>query len=262
MITIGIDPILISLGSFSLSWHGLFMAIAIVVGVWLPAYLVAKAGLSGDRLYSLALWAVPGGIIGARLVHVIDYWSYYSANPGAILAFWEGGLALWGGILGGTLTAVIFTRIRGFPIGGYADLAALGLLLAQAIGRIGDVINGEHISKGTSLPWGVVYTHPDSPSYGLPPSHPATGYELLMDLLIFSILWKLRGRVQPGGTLFLLYLIIYSTGRFFLSFLRLDSNTVVLGLNQAQWLSLIVLAAALPLLLLQQISQSKWKPVS
>lgn len=123
-----------------------------MVGVWLPAHLVAKAGLPVDRLYSLALWIIPGGILRARLVHVIDYWSYYSANPGAILAFWEGGLALWGGILGETLTAVIFTRIRGFPIGGYADLAALGLLLAQAIGRIGDVINGEHISKGTRLP--------------------------------------------------------------------------------------------------------------
>ncbi len=262
MIRIGLDPLLFSLGPFSISWHSLFMAIAIVVGVWLPAHLAVKAGLSKDRLYSLALWAVPGGIVGARLVHVIDYWSYYSANPGAILAFWEGGLALWGGILGGTLTAVIFTRIRGFPIGGYADLAALGLLLAQAIGRIGDVINGEHISKGTSLPWGVVYTHPGSSAYGLPPTHPAVAYELLMDLLIFSILWKLRGRVQPGGTLFLLYLIIYSTGRFFLSFLRLDSNTVLLELNQAQWLSLIVLAAALPLLLLQQVSQSKRKPVS
>ncbi len=262
MITIGIDPILISLGPFSVSWHSLFMTVAIVVGVWLPVRLAARAGLSVEPLYSLALWGVPGGIIGARLVHVIDYWSYYSANPGAILAFWEGGLALWGGILGGTLTAVIFTRIRGFPIGGYADLAALGLILAQAIGRIGDVINGEHISTTTGLPWGVVYTHPNSPAYGLSPTHPAVGYELLMDLLIFGILWKLRGRVQPSGTLFLLYLIIYSTGRFFLSFLRLDSNTVLLSLNQAQWISILVLAVALPLLILQQVSRSKRKPVS
>ena len=92
------------------------MVIAIAVGVWLPAKLAAKAGLPVDRLYSLALWAIPGGIIGARLVHVIDYWSYYSANPEAILAFWKGGLALWGGILGGTLGAVIFTRIRAFPL--------------------------------------------------------------------------------------------------------------------------------------------------
>lgn len=257
MITIGIDPILISLGSFSVSWHGLFMAVAIVVGVWLPAKLAARAGLSADRIYSLALWAIPGGIVGARLVHVIDYWSYYSANPGAILAFWEGGLALWGGILGGTLTAVLFARIRAFPLAAYTDLAALGLILAQAVGRIGDVINGEHVSKGTSLAWGVVYTHPNSPSYGLPPSHPAVGYELLMDLLIFGVLWKLRGRVRPDGTIFLLYLVAYSVGRFFLSFLRLDSYTVLLGLNQAQWLSLIVLTTVLPLLILQQVSQSK-----
>ncbi len=262
MITIGIDPILVSLGSVSISWHGLFMVIAIAVGVWLPARLIAKAGLPVDRLYSLAIWAVPGGIVGARLVHVIDYWSYYSANPGAILAFWAGGLALWGGILGGTLVAVIYARISGFPLAPYADMAAPGLLLAQAIGRIGDVINGEHISQGTSLPWSVVYTHPNSPAYGLPPSHPAVGYELLMDLLIFGVLWKLRGRIRPDGAIFLLYLGTYSIGRFFLSFLRLDSNTVLLGLNQAQWISLIVLAIALPLLLLRQVSQSKLKPVS
>ena len=262
MITIGIDPILISLGPFSLSWHGLFMAVAIVVGVWLPARLVAKAGLPVDRLYSLALWGIPGGIIGARLVHVIDYWSYYSANPGAILAFWQGGLALWGGILGGTLVAVIYARISGFPLARYADLAALGLILAQAIGRIGDIINGEHISKATSLPWGVVYTHPNSPAYGLPPTHLAVGYELLMDLFIFGILWKLRGRIRPDGSLFLLYLTLYSTGRLFLSFLRLDSNTVFLSLNQPQWISLLVLAVALPLLLLQRISQRKLKPAS
>ncbi len=255
MISIGMDPFLVTLGQFPLSWHGLFMAIAIVVGVWLPARLVAKAGLSVDRLYSMALWGVPGGIIGARLVHVIDYWGIYSANPGAILAFWQGGLAIWGGILGGTLTVLIFARVTGFPLARYADLAALGLILAQAIGRIGDIINGEHISTATGLPWGVVYTHPNSPAYGLPPTHPAVAYELLMDLFIFGILWKLRGRLRPDGSLFLLYLSLYSFGRFFLSFLRLDSNTVFLFLSQPQWISLLVLAAALPLLLSRMLSR-------
>ena len=255
MINIGLDPILVTLGPFSLSWHGLFMAVAIAVAIWLSARLVAKAGLSVDRLYSMALWAVPGGIIGARLVHVIDYWSYYSANPGAILAFWEGGLAIWGGILGGTITGIIFARISGFSIARYADIGALGLILAQAIGRIGDVINGEHISTTTGLPWGVVYTHPNSPGYGLPPVHPAVGYELLMDLFIFGILWKLRGRIRPDGSLFLLYLALYSIGRFFLSFLRLDSYTVFLSLSQPQWISLLVLVVTIPLLVLQKVSR-------
>jgi len=255
MINIGIDPILFTLGPFSISWHGLFMMVAIAVGVWLPARLAAKAGLSRDVLLSLAVWGVPGGIIGARLVHVIDYWSAYSANPAAILALWQGGLALWGGILGGTLTAVIFARIRGFPIAGYADLIAPGLILAQAIGRIGDIINGEHISITTGLPWGVIYTHPNSPGYGLPPVHPAVAYELLMDLFIFGILWKLRRRIQPDGSLFLLYLISYSIGRFFLSFLRLDSNTVFLSLNQPQWICLLVLVVAIPLLVSRKVSR-------
>ena len=254
MIKIGLDPILLSLGAFSLSWHGLFMVIGIAVGVLLPARLVAKAGLSVDTLYSLAVWAIPGGIIGARLVHVIDYWNYYSVNPGLILAFWGGGMAIWGGILGGTLTGVIFARIRRFTLARYADLIAPGIILAQAIGRIGDIINGEHISTSTGLPWGVVYIHPNSPGFGLPPVHPAVAYELLMDLFIFGMLWKLQGRIKPDGSLFLLYLIIYSVGRFFLSFLRLDSNTVFLSLNQPQWICLLVLMVAIPLWVYRRVS--------
>ena len=106
------------------------------------------------------------------------------------------------------------------------------------------------------------YIHPNSPAFGLPPTHPAVAYELLMDLIIFGVLLKLRRRIRPDGSVFLLYLVTYSFGRFFLSFLRLDSNTVLLGFNQAQWLSLIVLAIALPILLFQQGSRSKRKSVS
>ncbi len=257
MIEIGINPILIAFGPLSISWHGLLMMVAIIVGVWLPIRLVSRAGLSVDLLFSLAIWAVPGGIIGARLVHVIDYWSYYLANPVAILAFWEGGLAIWGGILGGTITGVIFARVRRFTLAPYADLAALGMILAQAIGRIGDIINGEHISSATGLPWGVVYTHPNSPGFGLPPVHPAVAYELLMDLVIFGLLWKLRGRIRPDGSLFLVYLTVYSVGRFFLSFLRLDSNTVLLSLNQPQWICLLVLAVTVPLLIYRKVSYQR-----
>jgi phosphatidylglycerol:prolipoprotein diacylglycerol transferase len=262
MISIGIDPILVTLGSFSISWHSLFMTVAIVVGVWLSARLAAKAGLSVDRLYSIALWAVPGGIIGARLVHVIDYWDFYSANPGSIIAFWNGGLALWGGILGGTLAVLVFSRVSRFPVAPYADRIALALILGQAIGRIGDIINGEHLSTPTSLPWGVVYTNPaagrafqHSLEYGA--VHPAVAYELLMDLFIFGILWRLRGRFKPEGSLFLLYLSLYAAGRFSLSFLRLDSNTVFLSLNQAHWISLLVLVVAILLLIWRKTSYQK-----
>ena len=257
MISIGIDPLLVTLGTFSISWHSLFIVIGVMVAVWFSARLVAKAGLSADMLYSMLAWAIPGGIIGARLVHVVDYWGYYSSNPGAIPAFWMGGVAIWGAILGGVITAIIFARVKGVSLPLYGDLAAFGILLAQAIGRIGDIINGEHISTPTGLPWGVVYTHPSSPSYGLPPTHPAVAYELLMDLFIFGILWKLRGRIKPAGSLFLLYFIFYSTGRFFLSFLRLDSNTVLLSLNQPQWICLLVLTVTVPFMIFKQVSRRR-----
>ncbi len=257
MISIGINPILFTLGPFSLSWHSLFIVLGIAVAVWLSARLSVRAGLSADRLYSIAIWAVPGGIVGSRLVHVIDYWDAYMANPAAIFALWEGGMAIWGAILGGIITAIVYAWVKRFSIAGYLDQIAPGLILAQAIGRIGDIINGEHFSTFTDLPWGVVYTHPNSPGYGLPPVHPAVAYEMLMDLFILGILFRLRGRFRPDGTLFLGYLILYSVGRFFLSFLRLDSNTVFLSLNQPQWICLVVLVVAVPLLIYRRAAYRK-----
>ncbi len=246
-IVININPEIFGVGSLSVSWHGLLMVLGIITAVLLSARLVAKAGLSVDQLYNLAFWSVPGGILGARFIHVIDYWDYYIANPGNIMAIQKGGLALWGGILGGILVALIYARIKKLKLAEYADRIAPGIILAQAIGRIGDVINGEHFSTTAGSPWGVVYTHPNSPAFGRPPTHLAVGYELVMDLVIFGVLMKLLGRMKPDGTLFLLYLAAYSVGRFLLSFLRLDSNTVLLGLNQPQWLSIMVLVVVIVL---------------
>lgn len=255
-IVINIDPVIFHLGSLTVAWHGLFMVVGLVVAVLLSARLVARAGLSVDQFYTIALIGIPGGIIGARLIHVIDYWDYYMANPGNILAIQRGGLALWGGILGGLLAVLIYARIKNLSVFDYADRMAPGMILGQAIGRIGDVINGEHFSIAAGSPWGVVYTHPNSPALGLPPAHLAVGYELLMDLVIFGVLMRLLGRIKPDGTLFLLYLASYSVGRFFLSFLRLDSKTVQLGMNQPQWLSLFVVIAVLVLFFYRRKSQT------
>lgn len=255
-IVINIDPVIFHLGSLTVAWHGLFMVVGLVVAVLLSARLVARAGLSVDQFYTIALIGIPGGIIGARFIHVIDYWDYYMANPGNILAIQRGGLALWGGILGGLLAVLIYARIKNLSVFDYADRMAPGMILAQAIGRIGDVINGEHFSIGVGAPWGVVYTHPNSPALGLPPSHLAVGYEMVMDLVIFGVLMRLLGRIKPDGTLFLLYLASYSVGRFFLSFLRLDSKTVQLGLSQPQWLSLFVVIAVLVLFFYRRKSQT------
>ena len=92
MITIQVDPVILQLGPFSVSWHSLFILVGIFVAVWLSARLVRTAGLSEARFYSLIMWGIPAGVVGARLVHVIDYWDSYAANPAAIFAFWNGGL--------------------------------------------------------------------------------------------------------------------------------------------------------------------------
>ncbi len=248
MITINIDPILFHLGPLELTWHSIFIVVGIVVAVWLSVRFARQAGLSQDDMMTIAVWSVPGGVVGSRLVHVIDYWSQYMADPLSIFAIWHGGLAVWGAVLGGTLTAAVVCRVKGIPFGAYADQIAPGLVLAQAVGRIGDIINGEHFSTFTNLPWAVVYTHPNSPAFGRPPSHPEVAYELLMNLAIFGLAVWLRNRLRPSGAPFLVYLSVYSVGRFFLSFLRLDSNTVWLGLSQPQWICLAVLVVAVPLL--------------
>lgn len=245
MINIGINPDIASLGPLTLTWHGLFSAVAGVVAVWLATRLAVKWSVDKGQLYNVLLWAIPGGLVGGRAVFVIDYWDSFSQQPLTIFAIQEGGTALWGAILGGMITAAVYALVKGYNLWPILDIGGIGMVLGQAIGRVGDIINGEHISATTTLPWGFVYTHPLSPGYGLPAQHPAVAYEMLMDLAIFGLLWRLKDRLQPPGSLFLLYLSLYSFGRFFLSFLREDSHFVALGLNQAQWLSLVVLMLAL-----------------
>jgi phosphatidylglycerol:prolipoprotein diacylglycerol transferase len=271
-ISIGIDPNIISFGPFLLSWHGFFTFVAVAVAVYLVHRWGTRDGLDSDGILSVSVWAIIGGIVGARVLHLIDFWGpVYQYNPLSVFYVWQGGIAIFGAILGGFAGGSLYILVRnsnwflklwgkyfrfaGEPqkaplpdIGHLADIAAPALLIAMAIGRIGDVINGEHFSSFTNLPWGVVYTHPDSPALGRPASHPAVAYELLFDLALLLVIWPLRHRLRPRGMLFALYLALYSTGRFFLSFLRQEYNTYLLGLNEAQIVALVVVIVTVPLL--------------
>ena len=247
-IEIGMDPDLVSIGSYDLSWHGLFVVLAVIVGVGWPAYWAKRAGISRDMVYSVALWAVPGGIVGSRLVHVLDDVDFYINNPGQVFDFWEGGVSIYGAILGGIITAFIYTQLRGLPFNRLADLTAPGLLLAQAVGRIGCTINGDAYGTPTSLPWGLAYTHPGAFAEPGVAGHPAPVYEILWDLVIFAVVWRVRGRLKPEGTLLLFYLALYSFGRFFISFVREEPERLGL-LHQAHLIALLVMAITIPLLI-------------
>jgi len=247
MITIGLDPVLVQLGHFSIRWYSLMIVTAIAVGTLVALKETRRKGISDDEVFSALTWCIIGGIIGARLLHVIDKLEYYLRNPLMILAFQEGGLAIIGAIGGGLITLLIYSRFHPLPIREFVDAAAVGVILGQAIGRVGCMINGDVVGTPTNLPWGVAYTHPNSltPELGVP-LHPAAGYELIWDLLVFGMLWPIRKRKMADGTVFFLYAALYSLGRFVITFFRVD-QAVWLGLTQAQVLSLVILVVVTPL---------------
>jgi len=249
VITIPFDPNL-HLGPLAVSWHGIFTAVGIFFGVGLPLRLV-RGRVSEDAAYSVATWGVVGGIVGARLFHVIDRWDFYAHEPLQILAIWSGGIAVWGAVIGGVLAGYLVARRRGVPIGFTADAAAPGIGLGLAIGRIGDIINGEHhATECTDLPWCVGYSFP--PEQGglgqVGPVHPAVAYEMAWVLLgVAGALWlrKAWAGLVPEGLMFWLLIFWYGTARFIISFLRVGDPTSLLGLRQDQLIGLGAIAVGI-----------------
>lgn len=249
-ITIGMNPSIVSAGPFHLTWHGFFTFLGILVVVLIAARRARGYGISEEIVSNVAMTAVVGGIIGARLFHVLDWWSYYIANPLQMLNLLSGGIALTGGIIGATVGAAIYIKFAKVPLGTILDIAAPGAPIGQMVGRIGDVINGEHFAVSTDLPWGFVYSHPGSPSFGLLPQHPAVAYEMIWDIFIAGILFWLVGKVRPTGMIFVFYIALYSIGRFFIQFLRLDA-VYFAGLQEAHLLTLCLLVITVPLLIIR-----------
>ena len=274
VISIPLGPNIIDFGPFILAWHGLFTFIAVATSVYLAVRWGTKEGISADAIYSIAVWSIIGGIVGARVVHVIDFWGpIYQHDPIRMFYVWQGGIAIYGAILGGFAFGAAYVLIRnsdrflalwgslfktfsflGEPnkaplpgIGHMADIVAPALLISMAIGRIGDIVNGEHFAKATDMFWGVIYTNSASPGYTRPASHPAVAYELIFDLLLAAAIWPLRNRLRPRGMFFVLYGCLYSIGRFFLSFLRVEQIPYFEFLNQAQIIALIIIVIAIPL---------------
>jgi len=243
-IVIDIDPVILRVGSFEVGWHGLLVAIAAVVGILLAVHEGRRRGIPPGTIYSGAFWVIIGGLIGARLFHVLDDFGYYTANPAEI--FGLDGLAIWGGLTGGGAAALVYAKVKRIPLGLAADALVPAVLAGQIIGRIGCVINGDAYGGATGLPWGFTYVHPDaSVPAGLlgVPTHPYPVYEMLWDLAALVLLLRLRRHFQTDGMLFLAYLSIYSVGRIVLTFVR-QENVLIWGLQQAQVLGIAGLIVA------------------
>ncbi|MFC1928001.1 prolipoprotein diacylglyceryl transferase [Chloroflexota bacterium] len=245
MIEININPV----AFLNVRWYGIMIALAILVIILWTLWQVRKgARISYDTVFTAALVGIPSAIVLSRLLHVIDRWDYYIQNPGQIIG--GSGLTAYGAILGATLGIWIYSRFSKLQFGYFADLVAPAIILAQAVGRVGCTINGCCYGAACSLPWAITYTHPDSLGpFGIA-VHPTAVYELIYNLLVFAVLVKLRGRFKPDGSLFLIYISLYSLWRLGTDFLR-EGTSFLLGLHQAQIIAIIALAITIPLLALR-----------
>lgn len=243
-IEIGIDPTIIDVAGIEVTWHGVFTALAVVVGVAIAAWLGRRMGYSEDMIYNAALALVIGGIIGARGLYVIENWSNFENDLGEIFSLNAGGISIYGALIGGAIGGLSYGYFAKVPnITRAMDIGAISAIMGMAIGRFGDIINGEHFAQSTGLPWGVIYTHANRP-FGMPldAMHPAVAYELIGDLFIFMALVVIYIRLPRAGVTFFAWLFLYGFLRFWVSFLRLDDEILV-GLTTAQ----VIALAAVPI---------------
>lgn len=243
-IVININPVALHLGPLAIRWYGLALALALAVGLYLGRREARRRGLADEDSYAVAFWAILGGLVFARLFHAVDELDYYLRHPWEVLSLYEGGLSMWGGLVGGFLGGWLCVRKRRLPLGLVADATVAGLLAGHAIGCLGCIVNGESYGRIADLPWAFTYIHPEAmaPMLGVP-THPYPVYEIVWDLASLALLWRLRPRLTRHGLLFLGYVALYSLGRFGLGFTR-QNDLVLAGLGLGQLVALVVLAVA------------------
>jgi phosphatidylglycerol:prolipoprotein diacylglycerol transferase len=256
-IEIGMDPEIQKFGGLLLTWHGVFTALGIAVGVYAAVLIARRLNYLDDDVYGAALVAIPCGIVGARALFVAEHWGEPDINSIIeAIRVNEGGISIYGAVIGGFIGGGIYGWVRKVNMLRGLDVAAAGLIMGMGIGRIGDIINGEHFAEPSGLPWAVRYTNLDSPSVlahpkcGLSPftsvedlcaQHPAVGYEMLGDFIIFGLLVFVILRFRRDGLAFFGMLLTYSLMRFGISELRIDSEEVFGGLTVPQVTALCII---------------------
>lgn len=250
-----INPVAFQIGSISVRWYGILIALGIVLAFIVVQREMVKRGMHPDFLTDLLVWAVPISIISARIYYVIFSWDFYKDNPGQIIQIWQGGIAIHGALIGAFITTYIFTKRRGISFWKTVDIAAPGLLIGQIIGRWGNFMNqeayGEPVSENflntTIIPdWIMTQMTIDGVTH-----HPTFLYESLWNLVGLIILLLLRKVSVKRGEMFLFYLTWYSFGRFFIEGLRTDS---LMGgaLRAAQVVSVLTIIIAVTLFIIRR----------
>ena len=243
-----------SLGPLDVRAYGLAIAVSVLVAVWITSRRWRHAISGRDEAYresakdlvgSIALWAVPAGLIGARLYHVITDANRYQDRLGDVWKIWQGGLGIWGGISVGVAVAVWMLRRGGHSTGLMLDALAPALAVAQAIGRLGNWFNQELYGRPTDLPWALeIDPSHRVAGYGLEETfHPTFAYEALWNLALAATLVWVVPRVLPRlrtGYLFAMYVLGYTVGRLWIELLRIDTANELWGLRVNVWTSIVV----------------------
>jgi len=248
MFHIDVSPIAFSLGVFEVRWYGIMVVLGVIAIIGISLLEAKRIGVAEEHIYSLGLYAIIGAIIFSRIIHVIDKWDYYIANPLQIFNF--EGLAVYGAVIGVILAIIIYCRVKKLSIWLIADIISPGALVGMAIGRIGCIFNGCCYGLTTSLPWAVEYTCPDSYAPVGLPLHPTQFYHLIWNLIAFAIIWSLRRRLKPQGSIFLLYLAFYAAGDLVIRTFR-EGDPYLFGLQQAQLIGIIILVITVPWLIVR-----------
>ena len=251
----------VDIGPLTIHMYGLTLLAAIGICIWITGHRFVNRGGDWDLIFRCAVWGVGAGIIGARLYHLATSWDEVPDQWWGPFAIWKGGLGVWGGIALGCLVGGYIAKRAGADVWLLADCLAPGLLVAQAVGRIGNWWNQELFGKPTDLPWGLEIDPQNRPIDFVDQAtfHPTFLYEALWCFAAAGVLLlierRFRGRIRPGG-LFALYVLIYSAGRLWIETLRIDPSHEIGGvrLNVFVAATAIVLSAAFFV-----VWQKRWK---
>ena len=243
------------LGPFSLRAYALCILAGVFIAVWWTSRRYRARGGDGDTVLDAAMLGVPVGILGARLYHVITSPDAYfgpGGDPVRIVQIWRGGLGIWGGVAAGLAAAAWLMRRRGLRLAPLTDAVAPALLVAQAVGRVGNWFNQELFGAPTALPWGLEIDDAHLPAGCAPGTlfHPTFLYEALWNLAGAALLVLLERRLRrrdgtTGGRLIWAYLMVYTAGRAWIEHLRVDEAAIVLGLRLNEWTAMIVFLVGL-----------------
>ncbi len=253
-IDLAVNPVAFQIGDFNVYWYGMIIGAGFLLALAFALKVIRRFGIASDAFIDCVIAGFICGIVGARLYYVLFKWDYYSQHLNELFAIHNGGLAIYGGVIGGLLGGCIVAKIKKVPIPAILDVAVMGFLIGQGIGRWGNFVNQEAFGTETSLPWRMVSENTNGVGV-----HPCFLYESIWCLLGFVLLYLFSRKLrQYDGQIFLLYLVWYGFERMFVEGLRTDSlYTPIFNLRVSQILAGLTMAAGIVLLIVFRKNTAK-----